>query len=184
MMVPISYPRWCSRVCRCLTPSTERMLYLIPSFAWGCRALAAIGVGALALIATAATPASAAYTFTTLDVPAGTDTEAAGISGGTIVGIYSANGVNHGFVYNGGTFTTLDDPSAAPGGTTYPSGVSGSTIVGSYYVAGSGSGFHGFIYDGSTYTTLDDPSAAAPYPARGTSAYGISGSTVVGSYDS
>jgi probable HAF family extracellular repeat protein len=53
------------------------------------------------------------YTFTTLDDPSG-GTEAYGINDfGQIVGLYfDASNHAHGFLYTGGTFTTLDDPSA------------------------------------------------------------------------
>src|SRR5262245_32173633 len=60
------------------------------------------------------------YTFTTLDHPSGTvATGANGINdAGQIVGVYiDASRQGHGFLLSGGTFTTLDDPSAGPGGT-------------------------------------------------------------------
>jgi hypothetical protein len=52
-------------------------------------------------------------TYTTFDDPSGTDTSALAINdAGQIVGDYrDATGV-HGFLKSGGTYTTIDDPSA------------------------------------------------------------------------
>jgi uncharacterized membrane protein len=50
-----------------------------------------------------------ALTFTTIDVPGGTDTEARGInSAGQIVGSYIGTGGFHGFLLDKGIFTTID----------------------------------------------------------------------------
>jgi len=56
------------------------------------------------------------YTYTTIDEPSGRNTAAFGInSAGQIVGEYLSNGARHGFLYGGGTYTTLDEylPKAA-----------------------------------------------------------------------
>lgn len=71
------------------------------------------------------------------------------------------------------TFTTLDDPSAEPGGT-YATGISGSTVVGYYF--DNSNVAHGFTYTAGVYTTLNMPGALNTY------AQAISGSTVVGYY--
>jgi hypothetical protein len=104
-------------------------------------------------------------------------TFALGISGNKIVGYYTdSSSVSHGFLYNGSTYTTLDDPLATPGlAGTFATGISGGNIVGSY---GSSTGLHGFIYNGSSYTTLDVPFAGT----HGTSPSGISGGKIVGGY--
>src|SRR5712691_5299723 len=48
------------------------------------------------------------YTFTTLDVPGATSTEAFGINrAGQIVGLYSNATGEHGFLKNGATFTSI-----------------------------------------------------------------------------
>ena len=84
-------------------------------------------------------------------------------------------GNQHGFLYNGSTYTTLDDPLAIANGGTNAYGVSGNNIVGTYNVS---SGMeHGFFYNGSTYTTLDDPLGI-----DGTKALGIDGGNIVGMY--
>ena len=123
-------------------------------------------------------------TYTTLDDPlAGNGgyvsgfgfqgTYPRGISGNNIVGYYMDSSNNfHGFLYNGSTYTTLNDPLARNG--TFAYGISGSNIVG-YYVDSFGE--HGFLYNGSTYTTLNDPLAP-----NATNAYGISGNNIVGCY--
>ena len=58
---------------------------------------------------------------------------ATGISGGNIVGFYGDDSSSisiPNFLYNGSTYTTLDDPLATDG--TYVSGIDGNTIVGTY----------------------------------------------------
>ena len=48
-------------------------------------------------------------TYTTLDVPGATHTNAYGIDGGNIVGYYN-DGSYSGFSYDGSTYTALDVP--------------------------------------------------------------------------
>ena len=101
-------------------------------------------------------------------------TYASGVSGGSVVGWYTdVKGDVHGFLYNGGTYTTLDDPDGV--GSTYAQGIDGDNIVG-WYIDTNGY-THGFIYNGKTYTTLDDPNGVGS-----TYAQGISGSNIVGWY--
>src|SRR3954470_13126455 len=130
---------------------------------------------AVLLWAAAASP-SLAITYTTLDDPLGTNgTQALGIDGNNIVGLYIIpNTTIHGYRYNGATFTTLDGPL---GTGAVARGVSGGNVVGIY----SDSSFakHGFLYNGTTYTTLDDPLALA---TSGTLAFGIDGNNIVGMY--
>jgi len=133
-------------------------------------------LGTLALLAGAAT--TFAITYTTLDDPLapGATTEAHGISGGNIVGSYYDSSITrHGFLYNGSTYTTLDDPL---GRETFPQGISGGNIVGYYFDSSFPGSDHGFLYNGSTYTKLDDPLAGP----TGTYPYGISGDNIVGTY--
>src|SRR5262249_41418957 len=89
-----------------------------------------------------------AISFITLDDdPAGAvgSTQVTGISGSNIVGTYFAASANHGFLYNGSTYTTLDDPLGTGG--TIATGISGSNIVG-FYVDSSDL-YHGFLFNGS-----------------------------------
>jgi len=82
---------------------------------------------------------------------------ATGMSGNTTVGWYdqSPPGIDHGWVYDGSTYTTLDVPTA---GDTVPYGISGGTIVG-YYIDSTGTSTHGFLHTSSGFTTFDYPSA-------------------------
>jgi hypothetical protein len=86
-----------------------------------------------------------------VDAPLGTKgTSAQGIDGNNIVGLYTDSlGASHGFLYDGATYTTLDDPLAGPFGTVAIE-ISGNNIVGSYTDA-SGNG-HGFL------ATVPEPS--------------------------
>ncbi len=143
-------------------------------------------------LATASFGAAAAmYTFQTIDAPfaGAANSGAAGINNnGQIVGFYYDSSSEHGFLYDHGTFTSIDDPSSLPppgsssGGFTdtraYGINDAGQ-IVGHYYDYG-GTGRHGFIRDpsGSSWTTLGYPGAQYTF-ARGING---TGSTVVGYY--
>ena len=117
--------------------------------------------------------------FTPLDDPAGAGgTITSGINDrGVIVGQYfdtvSAS-ASHGFVYDDGTFTTLDYPGAA---STALGNVNNSgAIVGSYTDA---SGInHGFLYEHGTFTTIDAPDAGTA-SGEGTFLAGISSNGVI-----
>jgi len=83
--------------------------------------------------------------WTTIDVPGAygaKPTKAYGIDGSNIVGTYGdASGGQHGFLYNGSSWTTLDMPGASE---TFAHGIDGSNIVGQYFDASGG--YHGFVY--------------------------------------
>lgn len=94
--------------------------------------------------------------YVTLDPPGAIFSAAYGINGNNIVGDYVTSGNHiHGYVYDGTSYTTLDDPLGAKG--TVAKGISGNNIVGYYF--DSSSHEHGFLYNGASYTTLDVPSA-------------------------
>jgi hypothetical protein len=77
--------------------------------------------------------------YTALNYPGATgETIAQGISGNNIVGQYWDNSGEHGFLYNGTSWTTLDYPGAI---NTYALGISGNNIV------GWSSDGHGFLYE-------------------------------------
>jgi len=101
-----------------------------------------------------------------------------GISGGNIVGsYYTGVGASHGFIYDGSSYTTLNEPDAI-NNTTHLLSISGSNMVGEY--EDSNGKYQGFIYNSSsgTFATLKPSS-----PSLETSgAYSISGSSVVGQY--
>src|SRR5579859_6880069 len=131
-----------------------------------------------ALIATTVA-AQAQYTYITLDHPlAIRATLAYAISASNVVGVYrGTNLFNHGFIYNGSTWSTLDEPLTAPGSGigTFPRGIWTTNIVG--YYSDTNNHIHGFRYSGSTWSTLDDPLGV-----NGTFPLGISGTNIVGSY--
>ena len=122
----------------------------------------------LAFLSTASPGFASSYTFTTLMDPAvgSNPTQAFGINdAGQIVG-QAVNAGNPsypevlGFVYSGGTYTTLIAPGAATGGTTVANGINNNgQIVG--FSGNGGVGQSGspqpFLYSGGTYTTLNVP---------------------------
>jgi probable HAF family extracellular repeat protein len=100
------------------------------------------------------------FTFTTIDDPLGTGTEAFGInSSGQIVGYYLAGGAAHGFLYSGGIYTTLDDPDPLAT-ATFAQGINNAGQIVGYYRDSNGNA-HGFLDSNGTFTTLDDPDPLA-----------------------
>lgn len=96
---------------------------------------------------------------------------------GQIVGFFTGATTTHGYIYDAGTYTVLDDPLATLG--TFAKGIDNSGHVVGDYVDGTGE--HGFFYSGGsdgTYTTIDDPLAT-----NGTIVNDINNSgQIVGSY--
>src|SRR5262245_31916743 len=112
----------------------------------------AVVVGAVLILV--GTPAAArAFTFTTIDVPGATGTQASGINPpGVIVGNYTdASAMIHGFAEYQGTFVTIDFPGATG---TEASGINPpGVIVGNYTDASSV--VHGIVEYRGTFVTLD-----------------------------
>jgi probable HAF family extracellular repeat protein len=109
------------------------------------------------LLSTLVAAQDVSYTFTTIDVPGATLTEAYGINAaGQIVGRFSdATGERHGFLKDGATFTTIDVPGAL---YTEAHGINAAgQIVGGFLDAGFT--FHGFLTDGATFITIAVPGA-------------------------
>jgi probable HAF family extracellular repeat protein len=76
-----------------------------------------------------------------------------------MVGQYQDGSGNHGFLYSGGTYTTLNDPSAASDGTpniggTLPFAINNNGQILGTYQDTSGND-HCFLYSSGTYTDLD-----------------------------
>src|SRR6266849_4635074 len=91
------------------------------------------GLVALGLFVSGVGQAKSDYTFTTIDVPGSTGTQAFGINDvGVIVGGYfDARGTGHGFALSGGSYTTLDVAGSA---FTNANGINNaSQIVGRYF---------------------------------------------------
>jgi hypothetical protein len=73
-------------------------------------------------------------------------------------GNQASSGAYYGFLYSGGSYTTLSDPLAV--GSAEPLTMALGTndageIVGLY--RGADNHIHGFLYKAGTYTTIDDP---------------------------
>jgi probable HAF family extracellular repeat protein len=124
------------------------------------------------------------YTYTTLDNPAATaTTQPLGINdAGQVVGIYQApiiGSTYYGFLYSGGSYTTLSDPSstALNGSGTFAYGINASGQIVGYYLGHNGHN-EGFLYSGGSYTTLDDPLATISTEPAGINASG----RIVGSF--
>lgn len=105
----------------------------------------------------------ASDTYVPFNVPGAIETSALDINDSAqIVGTYRDRGGQHGFLANGGTFTSID----YPGGTdTRGLGINDAGhVVGSYMKGGTN---HGFIYKAGRFRTLDYPGD------RATAAVGI-----------
>lgn len=98
------------------------------------------------------------------------------ISGNKIVGYYTEalSAFSHSFIYNGSTFTPLDDPSAANGLGTAATSISGNKVVGNYFDAAGV--VRSFLFDGANFSDLNYP------PTSATFANGIDGDNIVGSF--
>ena len=101
---------------------------------------------------------------TYISVPGATATAVTGIdAAGDIVGTFSANGVDHGFIDRGGVFTIVDAPglpgAAATGAVV--AGVSTSGVLFGTFATGggdpTGAGNHGFTDNAGVFTTIDVP---------------------------
>ncbi len=109
-------------------------------------------------------------------------THVQGIAGNQIVGYYDGpDNRNHGFLFNGTSWTTLDDPAASQNYGTYAEGVLGNQIVG--YTRDSAGNYHGFLYNGASYIVLDDPFAKTTSTfIGGTVPRGIFNNKVIGNH--
>jgi probable HAF family extracellular repeat protein len=131
--------------------------YLLPAVLFLCVLLSALGAAH-----------AASYTFTTIDVPGATLTEAYGVNAaGQIVGRFNdATGERHGFLKDGATFTTIDVPGAT---LTEAYGINAAgQIVGQFHDAMGH--LHSFLKDGATFTTIDVPPGP---PSGGTEPFAI-----------
>ena len=140
------------------------------------------------------------YSYTALDDPmtAPGSTIPEGINdAGQIYGYYKIGASAYGFLYSGGTYTTINDPSSS-GGLFFDPHTSAKTLlygvddlgelVGQYI--DSTGRFVAFLYNGGTYTPIDDPLATGTHvdvfsgqDSKGTFASSINdGGQVTGSY--
>ena len=92
--------------------------------------------------------------FTTIDVPGSTATQAFGINeSGQIVGTYVAGPIGHSFLLSEGIFTTIEVPGAT--GTT-ATGINDSGQIVGFYEDPTGI-THGFLLSQGIFTTIDAP---------------------------
>lgn len=121
--------------------------------------------------------------FTPISVPGAIGTLAGGINdSGAIAGTYfDENGNQHGFVDNGGTFTTLDVP-----GGFQTEGISlnnNGQVVGLYETDDQGDN-GGFIYNAGSFTTFTPPTQCGCFTPYGINNAGqIAGDTYIGTSD-
>jgi hypothetical protein len=131
------------------------------------------------LLATTSNVFGQGHTFTSIDFPGATSTQAWGITlSGDIVGFYvSADKATHGFLLSRGQYSSIDFPGAA---FTELNGISPrGDLIGDYAATLTGSGpHHGFVLskDG-VYTSIDYPAAASTF-AWGMNSHG----DILGSY--
>ena len=92
------------------------------------------------------------FTFTSVDPPGSTSTDAMGVnSSGQVIGGYTNASGGHGFLMKAGAFSSIDFPGASD---TSASGINDTgQIVGRYVENGQ----HGFLLAGGSFTTLDFP---------------------------
>ena len=114
--------------------------------------------------------------FTSIDLPGEWFIYAQAINdSGQVVGYYENNTGAHGFLYNSGIYTTLDDPLAIQG--TNAVAINGIGQIAGYYYDNNGLP-HGFVYSAATYATIDDPLGT-----YGTTVQGITSTgEVIGNY--
>lgn len=120
--------------------------------------------------------AAAAQSFTPIDFPGASSTQAWGINmHGEIVGFYAQPDTTvHGFRLTGGEFRSIDVPGAS---NTQAYGINAQgDIVGTYATGGV---TRGFLLAGGRFTTIDPPGSTSSGPSSITSSGEITGLCVV-----
>lgn len=119
-----------------------------------------------------ATPSSA-YVFQTIDFPGSDATTVSSIDGNKIAGGYMLGGVEHGFIYDGTTYTTFD----FPGFNSSVNAIDGDRVAGHYW---DGNRSSGYVYDEGQFVVIDPPMTSDLYNGSGVA--GMPGQYLVGSY--
>jgi uncharacterized membrane protein len=84
---------------------------------------------------------------------------------GDIVGVFTRNGSNVGFLLHQGKLTIISFPGAAGG--TFPSSINNQgVIVGTYSTGEQRDGAHGFMWKSGAFTNIEFPGAVATQPAK------------------
>ncbi len=100
---------------------------------------------------------------TVLQYPGATSTFPLGINNsGQVVGYDQIGATYHGFLYNNGAWSNLDDPAAANG--TFAEDINDSGMIVGYYVDANGAP-HGFEFNmgAASWTTIDYPGASQTF---------------------
>jgi probable HAF family extracellular repeat protein len=126
----------------------------------------AVIIGIIVVLTALSNTQAASYTYTTLNYPGATHTEAWDINdAGTIVGWYENRSdemwETHGFALDGTTWTPLDYPGAT---WTFPHGINKGGKIAGFYMTGV---CIGFTLSGATYIPLEiHPGASETYVYR------------------
>ena len=91
--------------------------------------------------------------------PGGTATYSVNDAGQIVGYAIDSNGIYHGFLKTGSSFTALDVPGAAQFGGTSANGINNEGVVTGYYYSDSSGDFSGFLWQNGTFKTLDFPGA-------------------------
>lgn len=116
--------------------------------------------------------AAAAQTFTPIDFPGATSTQAWGINAsGEVVGFFTnPDNTVHGYRSKAGEFQSIDFPGAS---NTQAYGINPQgDIVGTYVIAGV---THGFLLSGGRFTTIDPPGSTSSGPSGITAGGDVTG---------
>ena len=120
--------------------------------------------GALLLPATLSAQ-NGSYTFVNIDFPGAYLTIPEAVNdNGAVVGYYldTQYGNYHGFLYSGGTYTTIDDPE----GTTFCEGINNAGVI-TGVVEVSATETHGFTYSNGAFTSFDYPGTSGVTSGQG-----------------
>ena len=84
---------------------------------------------------------------------------------GDIVGVFTRNGSNVGFLLHQGKLTIISFPGAASG--TFPSSINNQGVIVGHYLTGEQrDGAHGFMWKNGAFTNIDFPGAVATFPIK------------------
>jgi probable HAF family extracellular repeat protein len=152
------------------------IMKIVTKWKWNSASMFSLTLAAFSLMLAAGVAADSGPTFTTIDVPGATFTNAWDISSdGDIVGVFrdAANNA-HGFLLSNGNFSTIDFPGATQ---TRAFGINPrGDIVGDYRDAGNN--YHGYLLRDGVLSSIDFPGGTF------TQAFGISpNGSISGNYD-
>ncbi len=84
---------------------------------------------------------------------------------GDIVGVFTRNGSNVGFLLHQGKLTIISFPGAAGG--TFPSSINNQGVIVGHYLTGEQrDGAHGFMWKSGAFTNIAPPGTVATFPVK------------------